>query len=99
MSTEKNVLIGFAAAALAGVTIGLLVAPDSGKNTREKLRQGSNKLLDVVRSNRETIKEKATDIIDDAKSAFNQAKGYAKSEINHAKSEMNHEAKHKSETV
>lgn len=92
MSKEKNVLLGFAAAALAGVTIGLLVAPDSGKKTREKLRDSSNKLLDVVRNNGNAMRGKATDIIDDAKSAYNQAKGYAKSE-------MNHETKNKSETV
>ncbi len=93
MSTENKVIVGLAAAALAGVGIGLLIAPNSGEESREKLREGTNsianKLLNVVRSNGESLKEKATDVIDDAKSAYNQAKGYAKSEINHVEEKMN----------
>lgn len=87
MSTENKFIIGFAAAALAGVGIGMLMAPYSGSETREKLREGTNdvanRLLDAVRSNGDSLKDKANEVIDDAKSAYNQAKGYAKSEANH----------------
>lgn len=92
MSTENKIIVGFAAAALAGIGIGLLMAPYSGSESREKLRKGTNdianKLLDVVNSNSDTLKEKAGDVIDSAKNVYNQAKGYAKSEMNHAKKDI-----------
>ncbi len=92
MSKENKVIIGFAAAALAGIGIGLLLAPHSGTKSRKKIRQGTNdmanKLMDVVTSKGDTLKEKASEVVENAKSAFNQAKGYAKSEVNHAKKEI-----------
>jgi gas vesicle protein len=88
MSKERNILIGVAAAALAGLGIGMLVAPHSGKKTRERLQDGSNRFLDTVRSKRQAVKERASEIADDTRAAFDDAKSYAKSEMNHVEEKM-----------
>ncbi|HOY04951.1 MAG TPA: YtxH domain-containing protein [Saprospiraceae bacterium] len=92
MSTESKIIVGFAAAALAGIGIGLLMAPYSGTESRDKLRKGTNdianKLLDMVNTNGQALKEKAGDVVDHAKNAYNQVKGQAKSEVEDAKKEL-----------
>jgi gas vesicle protein len=92
MSTESKIIVGFAAAALAGIGIGLLMAPYSGTESRDKLRKGTNdianKLLDMVNSNGQALKEKAGEVVDNAKNAYNQVKGQAKSEVEDAKKEL-----------
>lgn len=92
MSTESKVILGVTAAALAGVGIGMLVAPCSGAESRGKIRENvntlANHLLEVVRSNGSTFGEQAEEITDAAKAKFNEAKGYLKSEAGHAKGRM-----------
>lgn len=85
MNTESKIIIGFAAAALAGVGIGMLMAPYSGTESRDKIRKGTNdvanKLLDMVNTNGQALKEKAGEVIDTARSAYKQVKGQAKEEV------------------
>jgi len=87
MNTGSKILVGITAAALAGVGIGLLIAPNSGTESRKKLKKGTNdianKLLELVRSNGESIRGKAHEVVEDVKATYNQAKGYAHSEVNH----------------
>ncbi len=78
MSTSKvllGVVIGLAAGAMAGV----LMAPDSGPNTRQKLSSKGNDMVDDLKgkfndfldgfmSHVETVKDDAHDIADRAKS-------------------------------
>lgn len=45
----KNLIGGLLAGAAVGVAIGMLLAPDSGANTRKKLTDGSKKLTDALR--------------------------------------------------
>ena len=85
MTTQNKVLLGITAAALTGVGIGLLVAPRSGAETRDKIRQSTNdlasRLLNLVNSTGEDVKEKASEVVKEAKAAYNQAKGYVQEEI------------------
>ena len=81
MSKESNVALGIAAAALAGLAIGILVAPSSGEETRGKIRKGTNKLtnrlIETLESGRSAVSENVDAVTEKAKSAFNQAKGMA----------------------
>lgn len=85
MSTESKIIVGFAAAALAGVGIGMLLAPYSGTESRDKIRKGTNdiahKLLDMVNTNGQALKEKAGEVIDNARNAYHQVKGHAREEV------------------
>lgn len=87
MNTGSKILVGITAAALAGVGIGMLIAPNSGSESRKKLKKGTNdianKLLQLVRSNSDSLTETANEVVDEVKAKYNQAKGYAKSEMNH----------------
>lgn len=87
MNTGIKILAGITAATLVGVGIGVLIAPNSGAESRKKLKKGTNdvanKLLELVRSNGESIRDKAHEVVEDVKATYNQAKGYAHSELNH----------------
>lgn len=82
MSTSK-VLLGVVVGMAAGAMAGLLMAPDSGYNTRRKLStkgQGMvddlkskfNDFLDGFMSHVETIKDDANEIADRAKSKISE---------------------------
>ena len=77
MSTSK-VLLGIVAGLAAGAVVGILMAPDSGVNTRQRISskgQGMvddlkgkfNDFLDGFMSHVETVKDDASDIADRAK--------------------------------
>jgi len=44
-----NVIIGFAAAALAGAAIGMLLAPEKGSDLQRKIKDEANKWIDEVK--------------------------------------------------
>lgn len=66
MSTTKA-LLGFIAGAAAGVALGILFAPDKGKETRRKIAEQSNDLAD-------NLKGKITDLVDGVKEKFSTLK-------------------------
>jgi gas vesicle protein len=49
----KNLIGGLLAGVAIGVAIGILLAPNSGKVTREKLSEGSRELSDRVKTSAE----------------------------------------------
>lgn len=59
MSTSGKVLLGVLAGAAAGVITGILIAPTSGKDTRENISSKTDELLDNVKQILKTQKEKA----------------------------------------
>lgn len=79
MTTQSKILLGIAGAALAGVAIGLLVAPCSGEETRANIRKNvnsmANDMLDTLR-NGGTVSEQVNNLVDTAKAKFQEAKGY-----------------------
>lgn len=78
MNTTGKVLVGVLAGAAAGLLTGILMAPDSGKRTREKLL-GKTK----------DLKNKTHDTLDDAKRTYNKKvetfAGEGKSSIDYLK--------------
>jgi gas vesicle protein len=78
MNTAGKVMVGVLAGATVGLLTGILIAPDSGKKTREKLLGKSKDL-----------KNKVTESFDDVKKAYNQKveafAGEGKSRIDYLK--------------
>ncbi len=82
MSTSK-VLVGIIAGLAAGAVVGLLMAPDTGSNTRKKISQKGegyvddlkskfNDFLDGFMNHVETVKDDAGDLADRAKSKIGE---------------------------
>lgn len=63
--------LGFGVA--AGVGIGLLIAPRSGAETRERLREGAENLKGRALEEAEHLKDRALDIADKAKGQITHA--------------------------
>jgi gas vesicle protein len=66
---KNKLAIGTFVAAVAGFVTGILLAPKSGKETREQIKQESMKAKDTaveeVREKTEAVKEKATEVAND----------------------------------
>jgi len=64
-SGTTNTLIGFALGAVVGAGLALLLAPDSGKKTRQRLastaRDWSKSAADTIDQARDTVSELGTD--------------------------------------
>ena len=92
MTTESKVVLGIAAATLAGLAIGLLVAPASGEKTISQIRKQTNKLanrlVDVLEYGKSTVSENVEEAKDKVKDAYHEAKGMAKSEVNRVKNQV-----------
>lgn len=61
MTTTGKVITGILVGATVGIVTGILIAPDSGKRTREKLANKAKEL-----------KTKMEDTLDEAKAAYNK---------------------------
>jgi len=81
MSKRSSNLLFFIVGAAVGASLGILYAPDKGKNTREKL--GSK--LDNYRSKLKEYIEKLTK--EQGKEVFSEAKSEGQKVINDAKTE------------
>jgi gas vesicle protein len=72
MSTQSKVLLGILGAAAAGVVIGLLIAPEKGKDMRKKIRKTAGDWADSLGElwtrGKEAAEEAATDVKDKVKS-------------------------------
>lgn len=66
MNNTAKIITGVIAGAAAGAISGILLAPDSGKNTRKKIVNGTN---DMVENLKEEMKTKA----EEAKGTYNES--------------------------
>lgn len=84
MNSTEKILIAFLAGATAGALTALLIAPDTGENTRKKLSKAAD---DFGHSLTETLETSAEKVKQMADSALSEAEKYAKkaSEITHKK--------------
>lgn len=91
MSNSKAAL-GFLAGAAAGAILGILFAPDSGKETRKKiskktsdmsdnLKNSFNDFVDGLRHSYSTAKEEAEDVIETGKAKMSSYKSEAKNSM------------------
>ena len=77
MSTKSKVLIGILGAAAAGVVIGLLLAPEKGKDTRKKIKDTAGDWADSLTGLWQKGRDAAEGAYGDAKDKFKQAKSTA----------------------
>lgn len=76
MSNGKIVL-GVLAGIAAGTLLGVLIAPDKGSETRRKIRQKGDDLVEGVRDG-------VTSMVDDVASKFDKLRGRARKTMNEA---------------
>ncbi len=65
-----GVFVGAAAGAVAGAAGGLLTAPTSGKKLRDKIKQDTEKGVQVLSENGEKLKEQGLDLMGRISSQF-----------------------------
>ncbi len=73
MQTGTKVIIAAIAGALAGTVTGLLVAPASGKETREKLGERTDEVLDYLNDFAEKLKAQKDELVETAKQKAQKA--------------------------
>lgn len=81
MSSTKA-LLGFVAGAAVGALAGILLAPDTGTNTRKKIASKTGDLTD-------SLKNSFGDFIDGVKDSYTGVKGDAEDMADKAKAKMN----------
>jgi gas vesicle protein len=69
-----NVVLGLAAAALAGAAIGMLLAPEKGSALQARLREEANKWIDEVKK----LVSMSKDTVDDADAELSKIKSNLK---------------------
>ena len=77
MNTKNKVLIGILGAAAAGVVIGLLIAPEKGKEMRKKIRKTAGDWADNLGHLWTRGKQAAEDAMDDMKEKAKHARSSA----------------------
>ena len=85
MTTKSKVLLGILGAAAAGVVIGLLIAPEKGKDTRKKIRQTAGDWADNLSHLWAKTKKAAEDMAEDAKDKVRQGRSAAEDKVNKVK--------------
>lgn len=91
MNTLSKIVIGITAL-MAGVGIGMLIAPDTGVETQAKIKNNAQavlkRLIASAQRKGEEVVDRVDDMTDKAKAKVNQAKGYLKAESNHVKNKL-----------
>jgi gas vesicle protein len=85
MTSRSKVLLGILGAAAAGVVIGLLIAPEKGKDTRKKIKQTAGEWADNLTHLWAKTRKAAEDMADDAKAKVRQGKSAAEDKVNKVK--------------
>lgn len=63
MSDSSNTILGILAGTAIGAVAGILFAPDKGTNTRKKLVEQSNQLMEDVSEKSSEIKQQVTGVM------------------------------------
>ena len=88
MRSTRDFLTGL----LTGVAIGILTAPRSGKETRNKLTEEANKSTEGLKEQYGKLKEQAVDQYDKVKEQASQYVGQAKDQFNQLKGQAEDKA-------
>jgi gas vesicle protein len=73
MTQKTKLIVGIIGAAAAGVAIGMLLAPDSGNNTRRTIGRTAGSWASTVGDLLETAKGQITSVASKAKTSGNRA--------------------------
>lgn len=84
-------LVTFLTGAALGAGLALLFAPQSGEETRKKIKEVSDKVSDDVRDNYEKVSKEAQKAIDNVKAASEKAVNQMKTFIDGAKDSLKKE--------
>lgn len=87
MRTSKFIL-GIAAGVAAGVVVGLLLAPESGEETRKRISKKSQGLIDDLKTRFGSIIEEASEHIDNARKTAQEYGDKAKEKASEAARRM-----------
>jgi gas vesicle protein len=85
MTNRNKILIGILGAAAAGVVIGLLVAPEKGKDMRKKIKKTAGDWADNLTHLWANGKEAAENAIAEAKEKGRHARSSAEDKANKVK--------------
>lgn len=88
MSSKNKVILGILGAAAAGVVIGLLIAPEKGKDIRKKIKQTAGDWADNLTSLFAQGKDAAEDAVNEGKEKARQAKNSAEDKVNKLKESL-----------
>ena len=64
---NKNALLAFLAGGISGAVVALLYAPQSGRESREMLRENSNKMKETAIDSMKKVRESAESAVKDIK--------------------------------
>lgn len=78
LKKAKTAAAGVAAGVAAGAVGGILLAPKSGKETREDIKNASKQAVDAVSDKATGAKAKAGDVLSSQKEKFNDSKAKIK---------------------
>lgn len=82
MTTKSKVILGIVGAAAAGVIIGMLIAPEKGKDTRKKIKKTAGEWAENLSHLWAKGKKAADDFAEEAKDKMKQAKSTAEEKAN-----------------
>jgi gas vesicle protein len=88
MNTKSKVILGILGAAAAGVVIGMLVAPEKGKETRKRLKKTAEDWADSMGHLWSRGKAAAEEAANDLKEKARYGKSTAEEKINKVKETM-----------
>ena len=84
MNTKTKVALGILGAVAAGVAIGLLIAPEKGKDTRQKLRKTAGSWADSLSH----LFVRGEEELEDLKAKGKSAKAAAEDKVNKVKESL-----------
>jgi gas vesicle protein len=86
MDNSNKTFMAFLAGAAAGVAIGLLMAPDSGQITRDKLSRQADSLIDDLEDQWEVGFQKIRELTDSALAEAERLRERGEEELNNGRS-------------
>lgn len=87
MKNTSNVLVGLLAGLAAGAALGILLAPDKGSETRDKLSQSLKDLGDSIK---DTAADQIQKLMEAKEQIVSKVKGEAKEELDNLQDDIEH---------
>lgn len=79
---NQSIILSFIVGAAAGLAAGILIAPETGEETRRNIAQKANTFKDKAKEKANTLKDQANTLKDQAKEKANTLKEQVGSKIN-----------------